>query len=212
MARSCSSHCSASSPTWALEHALSNSRPPEGSAQVDGNVAKIDLAARGVDGALVHFNAPSWAVRAVMSSSLPPRLSEEGSTSASLTVPPTHCSGKSGMMPVGDPPAAGRLRSTGITPPHTPLAHPPPSRLRPTSRVAGYRAYLAPVISHRGEEGFSSCSACPFHRAAAITPPKWVSRLNQLSAAHAAFAPGLRARPSEYIVEATCAFTRVTAR
>ena len=61
-------------------------RPPEGSAQVDGNVAKIDLAARGVDGALVHFNAPSWAVRAVMSSTILPVCPKTGSTSPSLTV------------------------------------------------------------------------------------------------------------------------------
>ena len=60
-------------------------RPPEGSAQVDGNVAKIDLAARGVDGALVHFNAPSWAVRAVMSSTTLPVCPKTGSTSPSLT-------------------------------------------------------------------------------------------------------------------------------
>ena len=61
-------------------------RPPEGSAQVDGNVAKIDLAARGVDGALVHFNAPSRAVRAVMSSTTLPVCPKTGSTSPSLTV------------------------------------------------------------------------------------------------------------------------------
>ena len=61
-------------------------RPPEGSAQVDGNVAKIDLAARGVDGALVHFNAPSWAVQAVMSSNTLPVCPKTGSTSPSLTV------------------------------------------------------------------------------------------------------------------------------
>ena len=61
-------------------------RPPEGSAQVDGNVAKIDLAARGVDGALVHFNAPSWAVRAVMSSTTLPVCPKTGSTSPSLIV------------------------------------------------------------------------------------------------------------------------------
>ena len=64
----------------------SGMRPPEGSAQVDGNVAKIDLAARGVDGALVHFNAPSWAVRAVMSSTTLPVCPKTGSTSPSLTV------------------------------------------------------------------------------------------------------------------------------
>ena len=52
----------------------------------DRNVAKIDLAARGVDGALVHFNAPSWAVRAVMSSTTLPVCPKTGSTSPSLTV------------------------------------------------------------------------------------------------------------------------------
>jgi len=38
---------------------------------------------------------------------------------------------------------------------------------------AGYTAYLAPTISRRDEEGFSSCSACPCHRAVASTPPRW---------------------------------------
>ena len=45
---------------------------------------------------------------------------------------------------VGDPPAAGRLRSTGITPPqhyYTPLRHPLAFGSLPG--VAGYRAYLA---------------------------------------------------------------------
>ena len=51
-----------------------------------GKVAKIDLAARGVDGALVQFNAPSWAVRAVMSSTTLPVCPKTGSTSPSLTV------------------------------------------------------------------------------------------------------------------------------
>jgi hypothetical protein len=37
---------------------------------------------------------------------------------------------------------------------------------------AGYTAYLAPAISRRDEEGFSSCSACPCHRAVASTPPR----------------------------------------
>src|SRR5256714_14333901 len=31
---------------------------------------------------------------------------------------------------------------------------------------------LAPAISRRDEEGFSSCSACPCHRAVASTPPR----------------------------------------
>ena len=38
---------------------------------------------------------------------------------------------------------------------------------------AGYTIYPAPVISPRDEEGFSSCSACPCHRAVASTPPRW---------------------------------------
>ena len=75
---------------------------------MDGNVAKIDLAARGVDGALVHFNAPSWAVRAVMSSTTLPVCPKTGSTSPSLTVHLclTHCSGKSGMRPLETRPAS----------------------------------------------------------------------------------------------------------
>jgi hypothetical protein len=37
----------------------------------------------------------------------------------------------------------------------------------------GYTAYLAPPLSRREEEGFSSCSTRPCHRAAAVTPPEW---------------------------------------
>ena len=33
-------------------------------------------------------------------------------------------------------------------------------------------AYLAPPLSQRDEEGFSSCSTCPGHRAVAPTPPE----------------------------------------
>jgi len=36
----------------------------------------------------------------------------------------------------------------------------------------GYTTYLAPPISRRDEDGFSSCSAHPCHRAAPITPPE----------------------------------------
>src|SRR5579863_3750911 len=36
--------------------------------------------------------------------------------------------------------------------------------------VSDYTGYLAPPISRRDEEGFSSCSTCPGHRAIAITP------------------------------------------
>ena len=87
MARSCSSHCSASSADLGAGARASNSSARRrAGAQVDGNVAKIDLAARGVDGTLVHFNAPSWAVRAVMSSTTLPVCPKTGSTSPSLTV------------------------------------------------------------------------------------------------------------------------------
>ena len=69
------------------------------------------------------------------------------------------------------------------------------------------------MISRRGEEGFSSCLACPCHRAVASTPPRQRCRIGQISAPHAAFALRLRARPSvSLIFEATFAFTVVTAR
>ena len=102
---------------------------------------------------------------------------------------------------------AGRLRSAGITPPqrhYTPIRH--PLIFDPFPGSAGYRAYLAPTVSRRDEEGFSSCSVCPCHRATATTPPKWAGRINQLSTVHAAFALRLRARPSE------CALSRPPVR
>ena len=34
------------------------------------------------------------------------------------------------------------------------------------------RVYLAPSISRRDEDGFSSCLACPYHRAVPTTPPE----------------------------------------
>src|SRR6516164_11661274 len=66
---------------------------------------------------------------------------------------------------------AGPLRSTDITPlPHYsgPSRHPLVFGRLPG--VAGYTAYLAPAISRRDEEGFSSCLACPCHRA--VAPPR----------------------------------------
>jgi len=38
--------------------------------------------------------------------------------------------------------------------------------------VSGYTAYPAPPISRWGEDGFSSCLTCPYHRAAPTTPPE----------------------------------------
>jgi hypothetical protein len=67
---------------------------------------------------------------------------------------------------------AGPLRYSDITPPPRycgPIRHPPDFDRLPG--CAGYTIYLAPVISHRVEEDFSSCLACPCHRAVASTPP-----------------------------------------
>ena len=63
--------------------------------------------------------------------------------------------------------------STGITPLRRycgPIRH--PLAVRPLPRVAGYRADVAPPLSRWGEEGFSSRSTCPGHRAVALTPPE----------------------------------------
>jgi hypothetical protein len=68
---------------------------------------------------------------------------------------------------------AGPLRSTDITPLHRyywPVRHPLVFGRLPG--FAGYTAYLAPAISRWDEEGLSSCSACPCHRAVASTPPR----------------------------------------
>src|SRR5260221_4398588 len=109
---------------------------------------------------------------------------------------------------------AGPLRSADITPLHRyygPSRHPLVFDRLPG--FAGYTAYLAPTISRRDEEGFSSCLACPCHRAVASTPPRQRCHIGQISAPHAAFALRLRARPSvSLIFEATFAFTDVTAR
>src|SRR6516165_3834736 len=69
--------------------------------------------------------------------------------------------------------SAGPLRSTDVTPLpryYQPLRHPLAFGRFPG--VAGYTTYLAPPLSRRGEEGFSSCSMCPGHRAVAPTPPE----------------------------------------
>jgi len=71
---------------------------------------------------------------------------------------------------------AGPRRSADITPLHCysgPSRHPLVFGRLPG--FAGYTAYLAPTISRRDEEGFSSCSACPCHRAVTSTPPRWTS-------------------------------------
>src|SRR5712692_2726234 len=68
------------------------------------------------------------------------------------------------------------LRSTGITPLrryYGPIRH--PLAVRPLPRIPGYSLDMAPPLSRWGEEGFSSCSTCPRHRAVAITPPEWLA-------------------------------------
>jgi len=79
----------------------------------------------------------------------------------------------------------------------------------------GCRLYgrLAPSISRWGEDGFSSCSACPCHRAIPNHPAGVLRRISQSAPLHAAFAPNQGARPPElFFVEATFGFTDVMAR
>src|SRR5262245_4739757 len=92
---------------------------------------------------------------------------------------------------------AGSPRSMGVTPVpryYGPVRHPLAFDRFPG--LAGYTTYLAPVISHRDEEGFAIYSVCPCHRAVAFTPPRWDCRVGQISAPHVAFALRKQARPS----------------
>ncbi len=57
-----------------------------------------------------------------------------------------------------------------------------------------YTDYLAPPISRRDEEGFSSCSPCPSSRAAAITPSECPLASARFREGHAAFALTVWAR------------------
>ncbi len=84
-----------------------------------------------------------------------------------------------------------RLRLHGVD--RGPLRH--PLAFRPFPRCSGDEAYLAPPLSQRDEEGFSSCSTCPGHRAVANHPARVARRVRQSAARHAAFAFRLRARP-----------------
>ena len=72
--------------------------------------------------------------------------------------------------------AARFLRSTGVTPLHH--YYKPSRRRLVCSRLpgcAGYTIAPAPPIYRWDEDGFSSCSACPGHRAAPTTPPEWTN-------------------------------------
>ena len=94
--------------------------------------------------------------------------------------------------------AARPLRSTSITPLRRYYR---PSRHRLVfdrfPGCAGYTIYLAPPISWWDEDGFSSCSACPCHRAVPYHPAEVTFRISQLAKHHAAFARPERARPSD---------------
>ena len=90
---------------------------------------------------------------------------------------------------------------------------PPPSRLQPISR--GHRLYglPAPPISRRDEEGFSSCSTCPGHRAVAPTPPEGPAASARLRRSLLPSRGSATARPPGLgAFGATSAFTPVTAR
>ena len=111
-------------------------------------------------------------------------------------------------------PTAEYLRSPGITPVHryyVLIRH--PLVFDPLPGATGYKVYLAPDISIRDEEGFSSCLVCSCQRAVAITPPEGSIRNGQSRINPTAFTPALRVRPPGLrTFEATYAFTFVTAR
>src|SRR5437660_5015850 len=68
--------------------------------------------------------------------------------------------------------------------PASPLlrAWPPPSRLQPISRECRLYDCPAPPISRWDEDGFSSCSTCPCHRAAPNHPAGVADCLGQPTA------------------------------
>src|SRR5215471_11874296 len=92
-------------------------------------------------------------------------------------------------------------------------APPTPSRLPPISWVLQLYGFPAPPISRRDEEGFSSCFACPCHRAVASHPARVDRRLSQVR-------PSMLPSPyscrlglwGAFTFEATSAFTFVTAQ
>jgi len=119
------------------------------------------------------------------------------------------------LHPLGECCYGLQRRSRDITPLRRyrgPLRH--PLAFRPFPSCRGYRAYLAPPLSRRGEEGFSSCSTRPGHRAAANHPARVVAASVSHSAAHhAAFALRKRARPLELpTLRGHLAFTFIPAR
>ena len=90
-----------------------------------------------------------------------------------MTTQPTGLVLRWDSHPLGECCCELQLRSTGVTPLrryYQPLRHPLVFGQLPG--VAGYMAYLAPPLSRRDEEGFSSGSTCPGYRAVAPTPPE----------------------------------------
>jgi len=109
--------------------------------------------------------------------------------------------------------AAGPLCSTGIT--LCQRSYGPGRHRLAFGRFpgeTGYTAYLAPAISAWGEDGFSSCLACPCHRAVPTTPPEGCASTVSL---RRTLLPSLDHRElglQDYFVGATRGFTCVTAR
>ena len=58
-----------------------------------------------------------------------------------------------------------------------------------------YAVYLAPSISRRDEDGFSSCLACPCHRAVPTTPPEGCASSDTLATHPVAFVRHEKTRP-----------------
>src|ERR1700735_856695 len=69
----------------------------------------------------------------------------------------------------------GRNSASSLIP-----TQPNPSLRPPTSRCGRLYGFPAPPISRRDEEGFSSCLACPCHRAVPPNPAKVFRRISQL--------------------------------
>ncbi len=97
--------------------------------------------------------------------------------------------------------AARFLRSTGVTLLHhyyKPSRHRLVCYRRPG--CAGYTVAPAPSISRWDQDGFSSCSACPGHRAAPNHPAGVTRRFGQIATHHAAFARPKKARPPDLLI------------
>ena len=107
--------------------------------------------------------------------------------------------------------AAGPLCSTGVAPFQRYYGPPGPPVSRSTERgrlhrlvfdrclgnpgTSGYAIYLAPSISRRNEDGFSSYLACPYHRAVPTTPPEGCASSDSLATHPVAFVRHEKTRP-----------------